>query len=911
MSLRSHCCRPLDNMFSRTELELYIFSSISDDATTTTTTTTRTPRDCEFNGVRHAEGTLVEGAGGECQKCYCLNGVVNCTTVCAPAVEGCEPVMQEGHCCPVKYNCDDGIRTVSVDDVFKHIPVKVNTADHSKEFERLLPEWYTNMARKSPGGEEIIADRQDGQFLLENHKETSLASPEKSALTEENPKEQNSEDENDPAAEDEELQSRRQLPHPRKQISRLSPEDIANRRKQSRYTIQRRPNFPRRREPTQSLSFRFRQRIKQNNEQSKNDQTTEEPKLSPSSPTSSPSTNGTTTVSAQSSLDATTHQLHLSASLQMTADENINEEQTTVYEEYDSVTEANEDLVALNYGPVPGIVEVQDPNVQLKNSKVPDDSELLKSTSLEILTPKNLQGSSVSEFSISSPMSPTSIPITTSASSILITTEFEDQQVSEVIELGHPGEVFLLHNISELSTTTSLPNLPIKPDEQIEVGVGVNVKGSLEDAVRFGPILIFDNRVRTDRQQKDTNATELTEEMSQEGEESTVVTDIPEETTITIRDEISNEDKTAADNAMIDRELSTDYDTGTEELTTLFPTQPHFQDTTMKSLNETHSNLPLSVTDDLEYTFDNIPDYNDKEDIYPSYDITVGTSVLANSQGPPQSSGIGEVIPVDLEPEHKAPEPEETPVVEERPSILGTILDILTRTERPVRPKPVDIFPPPPPPPPPFRSPFRPRPRPEGRPNPRPDFVPPRFRFTPPPPPSPPVISDRVTTNESEANFLTSPPSPLPTSTSRPTIFTVQPDPPINAINRPAAGTSRPKPVINSPVHSSNERDRPIRPDFLPKPINNRPVAPSDILQGLPSKPVIEGGFLGMKDEEGVQPDLDYVYDTDGEPKLPPSLPNLKIIPFVAADAVTEGIGIAGDEFKESPLLLAETGKCC
>lgn len=106
----------------------------------------------------------------------------------------------------------------------------------------------------------------------------------------------------------------------------------------------------------------------------------------------------------------------------------------------------------------------------------------------------------------------------------------------------------------------------------------------------------------------------------------------------------------------------------------------------------------------------------------------------------------------------------------------------------------------------------------------------------------------------------------------------------------------------------------PIRPDFIPTRTEDAPVRPIGpftrpaIQAGgsadLPSKPVMEGGFQGIRDEgEGINPAFDYIeYDSDGEPTLPPSLPNLKIIPFVAADALTnQEVSFSGEDFRSTP----------
>ena len=44
-----------------------------------------------------------------CELCYCIRNHTACVMQeCSLKVPGCEPVYQEGVCCPVKYMCGDG-----------------------------------------------------------------------------------------------------------------------------------------------------------------------------------------------------------------------------------------------------------------------------------------------------------------------------------------------------------------------------------------------------------------------------------------------------------------------------------------------------------------------------------------------------------------------------------------------------------------------------------------------------------------------------------------------------------------------------------------------------------------------------------------------------------------------------------
>lgn len=43
-----------------------------------------------------------------CQTCFCMGGVVHCRPLeCDRPIQGCRPVVEHGHCCPDRYECDE------------------------------------------------------------------------------------------------------------------------------------------------------------------------------------------------------------------------------------------------------------------------------------------------------------------------------------------------------------------------------------------------------------------------------------------------------------------------------------------------------------------------------------------------------------------------------------------------------------------------------------------------------------------------------------------------------------------------------------------------------------------------------------------------------------------------------------
>ncbi|XP_067136824.1 kielin/chordin-like protein [Centruroides vittatus] len=81
----------------------------STSATTTseaTDTTTPKPSGCTIDDFTYSIGDAVPSTG-HCQTCYCSREGIKCSPLqCSPIMDGCVPIIPEGHCCPVEYNCN-------------------------------------------------------------------------------------------------------------------------------------------------------------------------------------------------------------------------------------------------------------------------------------------------------------------------------------------------------------------------------------------------------------------------------------------------------------------------------------------------------------------------------------------------------------------------------------------------------------------------------------------------------------------------------------------------------------------------------------------------------------------------------------------------------------------------------------
>ena len=63
---------------------------------------------CTYKNQNWSEGAIMIGVGGPCESCFCYKGEIRCSSMtCDPPLEGCTPVMEDGRCCPVRYDCGE------------------------------------------------------------------------------------------------------------------------------------------------------------------------------------------------------------------------------------------------------------------------------------------------------------------------------------------------------------------------------------------------------------------------------------------------------------------------------------------------------------------------------------------------------------------------------------------------------------------------------------------------------------------------------------------------------------------------------------------------------------------------------------------------------------------------------------
>ncbi|RXG59805.1 PGC-1 and ERR-induced regulator in muscle protein 1 [Armadillidium vulgare] len=325
-----------------------------------------------------------------------------------------------------------------------------------------------------------------------------------------------------------------------------------------------------------------------------------------------------------------------------------------------------------------------------------------------------------------------------------------------------------------------------------------------------------------------------------------------------------------------------------------------------------------------------------------SYDVDVGASIIA---GTDESDviGVGQVIPIDLHTEEELPAilssqsppdfssttntpststtttsttttaittttpvsttstTEITSTTSEKTKLQSTLFDTFFSLFRGKDPKdketkePSPKLPPLPPPPPFLEKPPPPPPQSDiGEENNAADIfeAPPSF-FKPPPPP--PLTEDAVPSEVIEDKFDTETKTNELDSEldfeAKPTIeneVRARPKLPNGSATRNQLPPLRRRPTISEgskPFNPGLFASRPKLPILKP----SADVEEEAPVAELPSDPLVEGGFSAIKPANSTttttttteKPEM-----TDEKPTLPPSLPNLQIIPFVAADAL-------------------------
>ena len=375
------------------------------------------------------------------------------------------------------------------------------------------------------------------------------------------------------------------------------------------------------------------------------------------------------------------------------------------------------------------------------------------------------------------------------------------------------------------------------------------------DFDRIKPLKEIKNSIRVDRRNRRRNENIKVEENEVNGGEISPVTEytVEDATTLTVEDSENKEVNADENSDKLDEAKSTNENTNIQ-LTTQKTDNKEPAVTSRTLTDEETIFTDVAVTETESSLIENTePEIivGDSLNDFPSYDIQVGASIFSGpSNNEDTIVGIGESEPVDLKAEHKTPdlETELTPETtdesdSESPSLLSAIFNILARPERPTR---------------------RPRPTVDR------------------------LNSSRPSVNRIHSKLNRTRPSRPPPFRKRPErpFFTPNNRPNKKKIKTPT-GTkvieddqTLPKDgsIVSTSFNVVSKSEDNERPQPLKVPSDDSPFTL------LPSEPVIENGFLAMKDGENkVLTDENIESNNENEdgssnvkPTLPPSLPNLK-----------------------------------
>ncbi|XP_076232879.1 uncharacterized protein LOC143178234 [Calliopsis andreniformis] len=91
---------------------------------------------CRVGSRVYEEGEMVRDIEWKaaCDNCFCAMGAVRCVPLaCAPPLQGCSPIVREGHCCPSTYNCSGSIEVKATQNYASYAFISKDYAKFRKE----------------------------------------------------------------------------------------------------------------------------------------------------------------------------------------------------------------------------------------------------------------------------------------------------------------------------------------------------------------------------------------------------------------------------------------------------------------------------------------------------------------------------------------------------------------------------------------------------------------------------------------------------------------------------------------------------------------------------------------------------------------------------------------------------------
>ncbi|XP_053987607.1 uncharacterized protein LOC128880998 [Hylaeus volcanicus] len=91
---------------------------------------------CRVGSRVYEEGEMVRDIEWKaaCDNCFCAMGAVRCVPLaCAPPLQGCTPIVRDGHCCPSTYNCSGSIEVKATQNYASYAFISKDYAKFRKE----------------------------------------------------------------------------------------------------------------------------------------------------------------------------------------------------------------------------------------------------------------------------------------------------------------------------------------------------------------------------------------------------------------------------------------------------------------------------------------------------------------------------------------------------------------------------------------------------------------------------------------------------------------------------------------------------------------------------------------------------------------------------------------------------------
>ncbi|KOC70919.1 Extracellular matrix protein FRAS1, partial [Habropoda laboriosa] len=132
---------------------------------------------CRVGSRVYEEGEMVRDIEWKaaCDNCFCAMGAVRCVPLaCAPPLQGCSPIVREGHCCPSTYNCSGSIEVKATQNYASYAFISKDYAKFRKETNFFPAVDQTTNPPVEGRGHRVVEERIDSS-TRELEEESSIA----------------------------------------------------------------------------------------------------------------------------------------------------------------------------------------------------------------------------------------------------------------------------------------------------------------------------------------------------------------------------------------------------------------------------------------------------------------------------------------------------------------------------------------------------------------------------------------------------------------------------------------------------------------------------------------------------------------------------------------------------------------